>query len=250
MSRLLRRKAILMAAATYSTRILSASGYSCSLHAKHQQQLRRQSQCSNADPATDRIKQETLDWFERVVIGLNLCPFAEKPHRTNSLHTRILHGTDILNDILLESQSLVLETGKTTILICPDLYPDNFSRYLDAVEDAQDHLRAKNLDGLIQLATFHPHFQFQGSNEKDVENSTNKSPYPLLHILREEDVAKAVEHLEGDASRVWKRNVNLLRAMEQELEPSDLQAVLQGSIATPESVQALLKRFRRGETSS
>jgi uncharacterized protein len=168
------------------------------------------------------ILNRTVDWVERAVIGLNLCPFAERPLLERFLHVEVVHGTDqveILARVLAECFLRQYQRGRTSLLVCPDLFPLNFEAFLEVYNMIQDGMLVEHdLTGDIQVAPFHPFFEFEGSGSYGVDNLTNRSPYPIFHILREEDVGKAVDALQGDASKVWKRNVRLLEALEDEFE--------------------------------
>ena len=166
----------------------------------------------------DQIEDSVSKWVKNVIVGLAFCPFAEKSKSTNKLFTHIVRGDDveeILCNVLYESILRSDDTG-TTLIVCPDLFPDDFLGFYEVVAQAELMLADNELEGVIQIAPFHPQFQFQGSEEGGVDNLTNRSPYPIFHILREAEVEGAVSKLDGDSSRVWQRNIDLLEKMEEE----------------------------------
>jgi hypothetical protein len=168
--------------------------------------------------SNDQIEDSVSKWVKNVIVGLNFCPFAEKSRSTNKLFTHIVRGDDveeILSNVLYESILRSDDTG-TTLIVCPDLFPDDFLGFYEVVAQAEMMLQDNELEGVIQIAPFHPQFQFQGSEKDGVDNLTNRSPYPIFHILREEEVDSAVRKLDGDSSRVWQRNIDLLERMEEE----------------------------------
>lgn len=142
--------------------------------------------------------EQTKRWVERAVIGLNLCPFAKAPQikglvRYTSTKTR---KTDVLlqllSDQLLYLESTAPEICETALLIHPNVLTD-FLDYNDFLDDADNLLERLGLDGTFQIASFHPDYQFAGSSPDDVSNYTNRSPYPMLHILREASIDKALQ---------------------------------------------------------
>jgi hypothetical protein len=196
----------------------------------------------------NHIRENTQAWLKRVVIGMNLCPFAERPSREGKLKIEVIRGNDeevIFMHVLTELMKRQDSPG-TTLLVCPECYPDDFENYLGMVSWIENDLMDEDLAEKVQIAPFHPLFQFEGSGPEAVDNWTNRSPYPIFHILREEEVTKAVDMLEGDAGKVWKRNVNLLHALEDELGPEAVQRVMQGQADVDEKVksQAILRRFK------
>ncbi|OEU07980.1 DUF1415-domain-containing protein, partial [Fragilariopsis cylindrus CCMP1102] len=173
-----------------------------------------------------QITIDTLDWLENVVIQYNLCPFAEQSLLKNQLNIDVIQGsnqTDILAAVLGECLRLK-DTPGTTLIVCPNLFPNNFIAYLEILNILTEGILPDNdLDGIIQIASFHPFFMF-GDSDSDssdnddttnIENYTNRSPYPIFHLLREAEVSYAVDSLDGDDSKVWKRNIAFLKTVEQ-----------------------------------
>ena len=162
-------------------------------------------------------------WLEAVVIELNLCPFAKR----ELLHDRIRFAVTAAASeqqllMALESELDLLqrdESTETTLLIHPHVLED-FYDYNEFLNFADGLLLQMDLEGVFQIASFHPHYQFGGTNPDDVENYTNRSPFPMLHILREEKLEKVIaEH--PDTTQIPARNIakmnNLGRARLQEL---------------------------------
>jgi hypothetical protein len=160
---------------------------------------------------------ETRRWLERAVIGLNLCPFAKAVVGKQQL--RIVLSDASTPDALLaqlgEELLLLRDTPAdqidTTLLVHPDVLGD-FLDYNDFLEQADALVEALELDGVLQVASFHPDYQFAGSEPDAVENFTNRSPYPTLHLLREDSVSRAVDAY-PDPDAIIERNVATLRAL-------------------------------------
>ena len=186
------------------------------------------------------IVEDTLDWLSHVVIGFNLCPFAKPSFVKDQIHIQVVHGenpTDVLAQVVEECWKLKQidneDDGGTTLVVCPDLFPDDFEAFLGIYNVLEEGILIDtNLTEELQVAPFHPLFVFgdQAEEETDYDftdnaagaigSYTNRSPYPIFHILREMEVSKAVEALEGDSSRVWKRNIDLLQSLEEEFSAS------------------------------
>lgn len=174
---------------------------------------------------------ETRDWVEQVVIGLNLCPFAPAP----ALKGLIRYATSdaqtqeaLLEDLATELQRFVAsppEEIETTLLIHPHVLQD-FGDFNDFLDLADQLVRMLELEGEIQIASFHPHYQFADADADDIGNATNRSPYPTLHFLREESISRAVDAF-GDTHSISINNLATLA----KLGPEGLQAVRQGKPA-------------------
>ena len=140
----------------------------------------------------------TKNWVEKVVIGLNFCPFA-KPvfvkNRIKFVLSEAENPTELTEDLVKELLFLNSVDGddtETTILIHPFILQD-FGHYLDYLEFANEIIFQLELEGVFQIASFHPDYQFEGTEQDDIQNYTNRSPYPMLHILREDAVEKAIK---------------------------------------------------------
>jgi hypothetical protein len=172
-----------------------------------------------ADPAnTERIAiEDTQAWLTRAVVGLNLCPFAKAVMAKGQVRyvvTELTEPEQVLKLLQTEMQTLVdadPDTLDTTLLIAPYLLPD-FLDFNEFLFDCEAVLQAMDLEGVLQIADFHPNYQFAGTAPEDVENRTNQSPYPTLHLLREDSVTRAVDAF-PDAALIYERNTTLLREM-------------------------------------
>mmetsp|Transcript_23670 Transcript_23670/g.65711 ORF Transcript_23670/g.65711 Transcript_23670/m.65711 type:complete len:287 (+) Transcript_23670:84-944(+) len=211
----------------------------------------RESILKRSPKEDEKILCRTLDWVQRAVIGLNLCPFAEKPFQKKQMNLEVIRGcdqVDILTQILGECLVKKKQPG-TSLMICPDLFPSNFISFLEVYNMLQDGVLVDNhLDEYIQVAPFHPLFEFEGSAE-NIDNFTNRSPYPIFHILREEEVSLAVDALQGDSERVWKRNVELLEELEDQLGREKTTQILSGvetDLTTREKVKEVVKKIKNG----
>ena len=156
----------------------------------------------------------TVRWLERAVIGLNLCPFAKSVHVKGQIHYRLSHSTQkqellqVLQEELQALQATDPAVRDTTLLILADCFPD-FLDFNDFLQDADDVLYTLGLDGTLQIASFHPRFQFAGTTEDDITNFTNRAPFPVLHLIREASIARAVEAF-PDAEMIYEKNMRTL----------------------------------------
>ncbi len=137
----------------------------------------------------------TKKWIQEVVIGCNFCPFAAKEVKNGTVRYVVAEehkAKDLLALLTRECQLLDSELAvETTIIILPTGF-EKFTAYLEFVAEAEDQLEENDYEGIYQLASFHPDYCFEGSPIDDAANFTNKSPYPMLHLLREESVEKAI----------------------------------------------------------
>ncbi len=165
----------------------------------------------------DDISAICQQWLERAVIGLNLCPFARRPYQLHRLRFSISRArhTDAFLDLLENELHLLLQTPateiETTLVIEPKLFAD-FEVFLDVVALAEQVLEDIDATGTIQIAPFHPNFQFADEPPEDITNYTNRSPYPILHLIRESSIDQAVAAF-PDAGSIFERNKTLLRTM-------------------------------------
>lgn len=163
------------------------------------------------------IVDKTRHWLSRAVIGLNLCPFAKSvfvKDQVRYMVSRAHHDQDILQD--LETELLLLaaadpEQLDTSLLIIPDALHD-FDDYNGLLPRAQRVLKRTRLTGVLQIASFHPAYQFADSSPDDIENYTNRSPYPILHLLREDSIARGIQAF-PDADIIFERNQETLRRL-------------------------------------
>jgi hypothetical protein len=173
------------------------------------------SESENVDDAV--AIASTRRWIERAVIGLNLCPFARAPFAQQRVRLQVSHARDtaaLLEDLRSEA-CLLSETDpqiiETSLLIHPHVL-DDFLDYNDFLDSAEALLRELDLDGELQIASFHPRYQFADSDIDAVENCTNRSPYPILHLLRESSVEVAVAAI-SEPDAIYRRNIETLRRL-------------------------------------
>ena len=170
---------------------------------------------SAPDEAT--VIAATRQWIERAVIGLNLCPFARLPYLDQRVCFRVSRASTsdgVLDDLCGELQSLAAADPadcETTLLIVPLAFAD-FLDFNDFLDEAEAALEVLGLDGEIQIASFHPDYRFADSDPDDVENCSNRSPFPILHLLREASIERALESI-ADPDAIFERNVETLRQL-------------------------------------
>jgi hypothetical protein len=156
-------------------------------------------------------------WIEKAVIGLNLCPFAKAVYVKNQVRYVVSHAPHLdglLEDLDRELDFLAAadpEAVDTTLLIHTTLLPDflDFNDFMQLVEATVDE---HGLEGVIQVASFHPQFQFEGTGPDDIGNFTNRAPFPTLHLLREASIARAVAAF-PETETIYERNIETLRAL-------------------------------------
>jgi uncharacterized protein len=162
------------------------------------------------DPIAD-----TRRWLERAVMGLNLCPFAKAVYMRDQVRFVLSDATDLetllqtLGEELAFLRDTEADTVDTTLIVHPHVLQD-FLDYNDFLDHADGLVEAMDLDGVLQVASFHPHYQFAGTSPNDVENFTNRAPWPTLHLLREDSVSRAVAAF-PDPDVIVERNVATLR---------------------------------------
>ena len=161
-----------------------------------------------------RWVDDTRRWLERAVIGLNLCPFAKAVHAKGQIHYAVSRSTqapELLDDLKKELNSLLAldtSTRDTTLLIVPE-FLHKFLDFNDFLAQADAVLAELGLEGIIQIASFHPQFQFAGTQADDITNFTNRAPYPTLHLLREDSIDRAVAAF-PQAEDIFEKNMETL----------------------------------------
>ena len=168
-------------------------------------------------PDNDAIIAATRAWLEKVVIGLNLCPFAKAVHVKNQIRfvvSRARNSDALLEDLERELNFLAqadLAQIDTTLLIHPAVLTDflDYNDFLDVCDTVVEELE---LGGVLQVASFHPQYQFADTEMDDVSNFTNRSPFPTLHLLREDSVTRAVETF-PDVEGIYEKNIATLRKL-------------------------------------
>ena len=169
---------------------------------------------TSAEFPPETVIADTVRWLERAVIGLNLCPFAKGVHTKGQIHYVVSEATDargLLEDLQRELEALAEispEKRDTTLLMAPQCLED-FLDFNDFLELVDELVEAMDLGGILQVASFHPRFQFDGTTEDDVTNATNRAPYPTLHLLREDSIDQAVEAF-PEAETIYERNMQVL----------------------------------------
>lgn len=155
------------------------------------------------------IISQTKSWLEQTVIGHNFCPFAAHPFKNDRIRYWVLQGKnpeEHLEILVREMEHLQAHPAiETSLLIFPSALSD-FYEYLDFLEIAMGLLAEQGFEGIFQIASFHPAYRFEGSDEEDAANFTNRSPYPMLHLLREASVEKAIEN-HPDPDGIPNRNI-------------------------------------------
>ena len=165
------------------------------------------------------IKQEIIQpikkWLEQLVIGLNLCPFAKRELINDRIRFFVSDADTIeilLYDLQHELEQLNNNSNiETTLLIHPNVLTD-FYDYNDFLDIADGLLIDMELDGIYQIASFHPDYQFVDTKPNDAENYTNRSPYPLLHLIREQSLEKAIANY-PNPELIPVRNIELMKEM-------------------------------------
>jgi uncharacterized protein len=144
----------------------------------------------------DIIITQTKKWIIDIVVGCNFCPFASREVKRGSIYYEVLHGATlktVLETTIKMFQQLDDDKNiETSLLILPNNF-ETFTAYLDMVEKVEKLLEKEGYEGVYQIASFHPRYLFAGSTENDPSNYTNRSPYAMLHFLREESVSRAVD---------------------------------------------------------
>lgn len=165
------------------------------------------------------IQGAVVRWLERAVIGLNLCPFAKSVHVKGQIHYHLSEAADaqgVLDELAQQLQALAQADPAqrdTTLLVIPWLMAD-FLEFHAFEARAQKCLRRLGLEGVLQIAPFHPQFQFAGTAPDDITNCTNRAPYPILHLIREDSIARAVRAY-PDAESIFERNMQVLQSLGQ-----------------------------------
>ncbi|WP_061541574.1 DUF1415 domain-containing protein [Collimonas fungivorans] len=172
---------------------------------------------THTTPFSGEVIAHTKLWLERAVIGLNLCPFAKAVFIKDQIRYVVSTAQspeELLADLMAELEFLQRadpEAVDTTLLIHPDALRDflDYNDFLDVADAAVDDL---GLEGEIQVASFHPEYQFAGSDIDDISNYTNRAPYPTLHLLREISVERAVDAF-PDAADIFDKNMRTLEQL-------------------------------------
>lgn len=173
---------------------------------------------SNTD--INAITEQVDQWLNDVVIGLNLCPFAAKPQRNKQIKIFVSEASQeeaLLEDILLqliELRNTEPEKLETTLVVVPNMLKDfwDYNFFIDWVEGL---IKQQDWEGIFQVATFHPDYCFGGAEPEDDENLTNRSPYPVFHLIREESMEKVLKHY-PDPESIPDINIARVSALSEE----------------------------------
>ena len=157
-------------------------------------------------------------WIEKAVIGLELCPFARQVYVRDQVRLVVsdarhldafLEQLDEELDLLAAADPQQIDT---TLLIHPTLF-DDFETFNDVVGIAEEAVLEHDLDGVLQVASFHPRFRFEGTEQDDLGNYTNRAPFPTLHLIREDSLAKALAAFPGEPDEIYQRNIETLQKL-------------------------------------
>jgi uncharacterized protein len=163
------------------------------------------------------VLQQTRRWLEKAVIGLNLCPFVKAIYAKKQIRMVVSdarHTDNLLEELDRELDMLIatpVTEVNTTLLIAPKLF-EKFLDFNDFLEIAENVVLEHSLEGIVQLASFHPKFQFDGTQPDDISNYTNRAPYAILHLLREDSVERAVNAF-PEANAIFDTNVATLEKL-------------------------------------
>jgi len=160
---------------------------------------------------------QTRAWVEHAVIGLNLCPFAKAPQVKGLVRYVESEATDpaaLLSDLMSELQRLtktLADKLETTLLVHPQVFND-FEDFNDFLAVAEETVADMGLEGVIQVASFHPDYRFEGTTADDITNATNRSPHPTLHLIREDSIDRAVAAF-PEAESIYEVNMATLQRL-------------------------------------
>jgi uncharacterized protein len=169
-------------------------------------------------PIDDEVAIDlTQQWIEKFVLGLNLCPFARHPFKNDKIRyvvSKPQKDEDLIETLVTELfhlQNISPVVCETTLIIFPSYFED-FEEYLDFVDVSEIAISNLDMEGKFQIATFHPDYQFEDTEPDDVENFTNRSPFPMLHLLREEGLERAIEAF-PEVGDIPEKNIETMRQL-------------------------------------
>jgi hypothetical protein len=166
-------------------------------------------------PSDEIMVSQTQAWIKRVIIGCNFCPFAQREVQRGSIRYAVVHSEDM--DVCLEAMFAECglldedESIETTLVIFPKAF-DSFKDYLSLIENCEDMLLDNDYEGIYQVASFHPDYQFADAPSDDPANYTNRSLYPMLHLLRESSLDRALANY-PDPENIPQRNIEYAHKM-------------------------------------
>ena len=182
--------------------------------------------------AHDEIVRQTRSWVEQLVIAQNLCPFAKLPYEQGRVRFIVSEATrpeQLLGDLLCELRYLDTIPAKhteTTLIVHPHMLQD-FDDYNAFLGIAEQLIKQEGFSGIIQIASFHPQYCFAGVDVQDASHYTNRSPFPMLHLIREDSLAKAIQH-HPDVEGIPARNIAVMRQLGADALQSLLQTIQRG----------------------
>lgn len=183
--------------------------------------------------ANDAVTATVRRWVESMVVGMNLCPFAKRELAKNRVRFAVTQSNTEQQLLLALHAELELLNGdasiETTLLVHPNVL-QNFHDYNEFLGAADELLLGMNLEGIFQVASFHPNYQFEGTDPDDAENYTNRSPHPMLHVIREASLERAIADY-PDVEQIPARNIELMNTLGRDR----LRGLLQACFAADES---------------
>lgn len=169
---------------------------------------------SNRKSSTTDMIEQTRCWIKKVIIGLNFCPFAKRVFDRNTIRYAVINGNSLDHNLqALIDECIILDSDEsieTSLLMFPNTVADFYS-FLDFLELANTLMADQGYQGIYQLASFHPDYCFEGEPDGDPANFTNRSPYPMLHLIRETSIEQALQHY-PDPEAIPERNIELARS--------------------------------------
>lgn len=160
------------------------------------------------------VVNHTRTWIREVVIGLSFCPFAAQPFQTEKIRYKVLVQASpqtVLETVIREAYHLDQHTDiETTLILLPEAFSD-FMEYLDLLDISEQLLVDQGYEGIYQVASFHPEYQFADTTLDDPANYTNRSPYPMLHLIREDTITRVLENY-PDPENIPERNRSVARS--------------------------------------
>lgn len=169
----------------------------------------------NVSISAEKVIQHTKNWLETVIIAHNICPFAKREFDKNTIHYEAINSAEIekqLQSLIANCQLLDSNKAIETSLLIYPIGLNNFDDYLDFLAIANALLEKQGYEGIYQLASFHPEYCFEGTEINDASNYTNRSPYPTLHLIREESLEKALANY-PDPEKIPQRNIAYTRQL-------------------------------------
>ena len=164
---------------------------------------------------TKDIISQTKKWLSGFIIEHNICPFAKREYDNDSIHYEVVLSDKLenqLQELIYSCEQLdKSEAIETSLLILPNGL-GNFDDYLDFLELSNDLMHQQGYEGVYQLASFHPDYCFEGVDADDASNFTNRSPYPMLHLIREASLEKVLAHY-PNPENIPSRNIGYTREL-------------------------------------